>query len=190
MLVSQVPAAGGDQPSGGGKGEKKGGKKGAEKRAAAAEQSATPLETPWRCKAGLNLSALIARAGVSAGGDDDEGRRKSSVLKPRPAMPVDCGDSPLRIECSAKLTLKLPVRNGATAKSGDGGGEPSGDRPKTAEAPVAAVVDVSDLCTCRFRNGKVRTAVSSRMEIIYHTTDGYDLCGSDPRNWYSYQAKG
>lgn len=95
--LQQAAPSGTDQAGGGAKGSKKG-KKGADK--APADQLVLPPEPPWLCRADLDLRALIGRRAE----EDDQDK---SAVGDGPS-----GDSPLRVELRARMTL-LPEESTA-----------------------------------------------------------------------------
>ena len=146
-----------DEGKAGGKNAKKGGKKPpAGKKGEAPEQPPRPPETPWLCRAVIDLSPLVrpgAPADGGGGGARGERRIDPSVLLSSAAggtSKTEDGDSPLWAELRAMLTL--------TPKSGDVAGRVGADSDPTkgeetaaqaseVVAPAAEGVGVSDCCT-------------------------------------------
>lgn len=134
----QLPPAAPTAVSLPGKGKK--GKKQAGK-GAVPEQPPSPLETPWRCRAVIDLSPLIKP--VIAGGGKGSERKRSSVLPEGPAT----GDSPLRAELRAKLAL-VPLTGDAVV-SPPGMEEPGA--AGVAEGTESAAVRTGWRCVWRGR---------------------------------------
>lgn len=98
-----------EQPKGGKKGAaKKGAGKAGKAGGVAPEAPLAPPETPWRCKAILNLSDLVEP--VSGNGGDGTRRNRSSVFGQESVVENGCGvnggDSPLSAELMAALVLE------------------------------------------------------------------------------------
>lgn len=136
------PAA--DEGKAGGKGAKKGGgkKPAVGKKGEASEPPPQPRETPWRCHAEIDLLPLVQPAVVVNGGAHGEDKGKST-LSPAAGSSVGrskSGDSPLRAELRAALTLAPPsAEDAALSAANEEGvqGEDTTPRASVAGAPAA-----------------------------------------------------
>lgn len=137
-----------DEGKAGGKGAKKGGgkKPPAGKKGEAPEQPPRPPETPWLCRALINLSPLVQPGAT----DGDAHREKRSYPMTLPgatdgASKTEVGDSPLRAELRAMLTLAPQPGHDAARASPDphaAKGDETAARASDAMAPAAEGVGV------------------------------------------------
>eukprot|EP00903_Cladosiphon_okamuranus_P015485 g14296.t1 len=111
-----------DEGKTGGRGAKKGGKKTpAGKKGEAPEPPLQPPETPWLCRAVIDLSPLV-QPGAASG--DPGGASKSKI-----------GDSPVQAELTAKLALASHSKNDAAPPDSNA---PKGDGTATQASEVVA----------------------------------------------------
>lgn len=142
------PEPSADEGKAGGKGGKKGGgkKPAAGKRGEAAENPPPPAESPWRCRAVIDLAPLARPAAVMSHPAVAAGRLVDS----------DAGDSPLRAELRATLALApspaadVPI----VATADDAAGKNVEEAMAPAVAPAAEEVKVRGnrtgfVCTLR-----------------------------------------
>lgn len=132
------PAA--DEGKAGGKGAKKGGgkKPAAGKKGEVTEPPPQPRETPWRCHAEIDLLPLVQPAAVVNGSPHGEDKEKSTLSAAGGNIvdPSKAGDSPLRAELRAALTLAPPSAEDAALNAANAEGLQGEDT--TPRASVAA----------------------------------------------------
>lgn len=140
-----------DEGKSGGKGPKKGGgKKGAAgKKGDSPEQPPPRAETPWRCRAFVDLSPLVQAAACRGGGSgwSDEMGNESALFSSAPSAAVaktNAGDSPLRAELRAPLVLDPPP----TVERGADTDDPSEAKGEEAAPAVTAAAEAVGVRIC------------------------------------------
>ncbi|CAB1111613.1 unnamed protein product [Ectocarpus sp. CCAP 1310/34] len=128
------PEPSADEGKAGGKGGKKGGgkKQAAGKKGEAAENPPPPAESPWRCRAVIDLAPLARPAAVMS----------HPAVASGSLVDSDAGDSPLRAELRATLALAPPPAQDAPieATADDAAGKKVEEATAPAVAPAAEEV--------------------------------------------------